>query len=106
MCASTARRLAVQSTVDVGPKGILDLRRHTDSTPVVLTVSRFGRPSGIGAASISGSPQDGQAPAAPETDAAPIFAAVQEQLGLKLEPKKGSIDLFVIDHVEKTPTEN
>ena len=35
-----------------------------------------------------------------------LIAAVQEQLGLKLEPKKGSVDFVVIDHVEKVPTEN
>jgi uncharacterized protein (TIGR03435 family) len=34
-----------------------------------------------------------------------IFAAVQ-QLGLKLEPRKEPLDLIVIDHLEKTPTEN
>jgi uncharacterized protein (TIGR03435 family) len=36
---------------------------------------------------------------------ASIFAAVQE-LGLKLEPRKAPLDLLVIDHLEKTPTEN
>jgi uncharacterized protein (TIGR03435 family) len=35
-----------------------------------------------------------------------IFIALQEQLGLKLEAKKGPVDLLVIDHVEKTPTSN
>lgn len=35
-----------------------------------------------------------------------IFSAVQEQLGLKLESKKGPVDLLMVDHVEKTPTEN
>jgi len=35
-----------------------------------------------------------------------IFGAVQEQLGLKLEQKKGPIDMIVIDHIDKVPTEN
>jgi uncharacterized protein (TIGR03435 family) len=40
-------------------------------------------------------------------DPAPDFiTAVREQLGLKLESKKGPVDLLVIDHIEKTPTGN
>jgi len=35
-----------------------------------------------------------------------IFVAVQEQLGLKMESKKSPVEILVIDHVEKTPTEN
>jgi len=31
---------------------------------------------------------------------------VQSQLGLKLTPKKGPVDILVVDHMEKTPTEN
>jgi uncharacterized protein (TIGR03435 family) len=35
-----------------------------------------------------------------------IFSALQDQLGLKLEDKKGPVSLLVIDHVEKGPTKN
>ena len=34
-----------------------------------------------------------------------IFEALQEQLGLRLEPKKAPVELVIIEHVER-PTEN
>jgi uncharacterized protein (TIGR03435 family) len=36
----------------------------------------------------------------------PLTVAVQQQLGLKLDPKKLPVELLVIEHMEKTPTEN
>jgi uncharacterized protein (TIGR03435 family) len=42
-----------------------------------------------------------------ETDSGPdLFAALQEQLGLKLEKKKGPVEILAIDHAEKVPTGN
>jgi uncharacterized protein (TIGR03435 family) len=41
-----------------------------------------------------------------DQDAPSLLTAVQEQLGLKLESKKGPLDLLVIDRADKTPTEN
>jgi uncharacterized protein (TIGR03435 family) len=46
-------------------------------------------------------------PATDGADSEPgLFEAVQEQLGLKLTPKKALADVLVIDRIEKTPTGN
>ena len=67
-----------------------------------------------------GGPLGGMPPPPPPPDGGPshsvggsdsggaptISVAIQEQLGLKLEAKKGPVDLLVIDSMEKVPTEN
>jgi uncharacterized protein (TIGR03435 family) len=46
-------------------------------------------------------------PDAGTADSAPsVFAAVEDQLGLKLEPKKLPFDVLVIDHIDKEPAAN
>ena len=43
----------------------------------------------------------------PDGDTGPsLQGALQQQLGLKLESKKGLVETVVIDHLEKVPTEN
>jgi uncharacterized protein (TIGR03435 family) len=41
----------------------------------------------------------------PSDTATSLFAALQEQLGLRLEPRRGPVDVLVIDRVER-PSEN
>src|SRR5262249_15039307 len=39
-------------------------------------------------------------------DAPDLFTAVQEQLGLKLESKKGPVEMLVVDGGQRTPAQN
>ena len=51
----------------------------------------------------------GQGSTGASTDSATgatLVGAVQSQLGLKLEPKKATANVFVVDGVDKSPTEN
>jgi uncharacterized protein (TIGR03435 family) len=38
--------------------------------------------------------------------ASDIFAAVRNQLGLRLEPQRGSVEMLTITSVDKIPSEN
>ena len=49
-----------------------------------------------------------EAGAAPDPmgPAALIMIAIQDELGLKIDSRKAPIDLLIVDHAEKVPTEN
>ena len=48
-------------------------------------------------------PEGAERSDSPEPD---LFAALQEQLGLQLEARREPVELLVIDHADKIPTEN
>jgi len=85
-----------------GLKGKYDLKLRYD--PSSMPGGRRGPKDALDPAPSGGDPANRISPGGDPPPS--IFNALQEQLGLRLEAKKGPVDLLVIDHVEKTPTEN
>jgi uncharacterized protein (TIGR03435 family) len=81
-----------QVALDLSMQDMLDAARRAGA-PVPPGPGPRGRDAGA------------LADAASDPSGGSVFASIQA-LGLKLEPRKSSIDLIVIDHAEKMPTEN
>lgn len=79
---------------------VIDKTGITDLFAIHLEFSSDDFMSRRPAAIAPGAPADAGGPDAPG-----IFQAIQEQLGLKLVPAKGPVDVLVIDHIER-PSEN
>jgi uncharacterized protein (TIGR03435 family) len=76
-----------------GLKGVYNISLHWTPDPGANPMATGRGISGADAAP----PPDSPGPS--------IFAAIQEQLGLKLEPTKAPVEIIVIDHIER-PSEN
>jgi len=87
------------------PQGLADLLSSLLEKPVADATSLTGKYDFVVSFSsgTSASPEATAAAADPWPD---LFAALQSQLGLKLEPGKSTVQVLVIDHIEKTPTDN
>ncbi len=86
---SSTKTLALLLTHFAGERPVIDKTGLTGSYDIELQMSV--RPD----AAASDAPDMGPS----------VFTAVQEQLGLKLEPTRGTVETLVIDHFER-PTEN
>jgi uncharacterized protein (TIGR03435 family) len=87
-------RFTGETVLDMtGLKGAYDLR--LDWTPE--NAPKPAGSSGTGADAVSSI--DGESGPS-------LFAAVEQQLGLKLEVRKGLVEIIVIDHAERVPVQN
>jgi uncharacterized protein (TIGR03435 family) len=81
-----------------GLTGVYDVT--LDFSPESMGPGPKGPGPGAGGGNPAEAPHD-------SNDSGPtIFTALQEQLGLKLESRKGPVNLLVVDSVEKMPTKN
>jgi uncharacterized protein (TIGR03435 family) len=48
-------------------------------------------------------PTSAPSTSSPKTAGLPVFQAIQDQLGLRLDPAQGSVDVIVIDKAERPP---
>ena len=97
-----ARQLDRPVTDMTGLSGKYDITLDFAIDPSIMQArmaAMGGGPPPPGTESPEGAAQD-------PSGAATIFSALKEQLGLRLEARKGPVDLLVIDNVQKTPTEN
>ena len=95
-------------------KPVTDATGLTAKYDFILTYSPEGLSSPMGGpmppvGAVGRGPSDGGSgpSGSSESETPPdLFTAIQADLGLKLDAKKGSVDLIVVDHAERTPIAN
>jgi uncharacterized protein (TIGR03435 family) len=103
--AGSLERFVDRPVVDqTGLKGNYKMSLELSMTELMAAARAAGAaggnpPAGFGGAAPAAGPAD------PGAGGTAIFKSI-EKMGLKLEPRKASVDYLVIDHLEKTPTED
>jgi uncharacterized protein (TIGR03435 family) len=95
LAMSLSQQLHRTVTDQTGLNGIYDIKLEwaNNEMPAAIPARPEGATSGADALP------------SPESSGPSLFTALEEQLGLKLESKKGPVEVLVIDHVER-PSEN
>jgi uncharacterized protein (TIGR03435 family) len=113
-----ARIMGTQATVadlaarltELLSRPVTDATGLTPKYDIKLTFSTEGLNlpmGGPGGPGMPGGGPGGPEGMQPQGDPPPdLFSAIQSQLGLRLAPKKGSVDLLIIDYADKVPVEN
>ena len=98
----TPQQLLSLLQFQLSPSRTVDKTGLTGPYDFTLEFSNAGLPGPMGRGVAAPSPDEaGQPDAAPD-----LFAALEKQLGLKLEKSKTQLDVIVIDHMDRQPTEN
>ncbi len=85
------------ATVDLGLAEIIAMARAAGADiPVGAAAGTAGGAGGRGAVPVASDPGGGGT----------SLADAVQSMGLKLESRKAMVDQFIVDHIEKTPTEN
>jgi uncharacterized protein (TIGR03435 family) len=108
MLANTMDRPVLDMTE---AKGVYDVDLEWSGDDGPKGMMAMHGPGGPGGGGPEGGPRPEGGGPRPEShdesaDAPSIFTALQDKLGLKLDPRKAPVDLLIIDHAEKVPTDN
>jgi uncharacterized protein (TIGR03435 family) len=97
---------SVRRIVDMtGIQGNYDSSLEISLVEIIAMAKSAGMDIPMGAPSAAGAAGNVPIASDPGGGGTSVTDAVQS-MGLKLEPRKAMVDQFIVDHVEKTPTEN
>ncbi len=97
---------AVRQIVDMtGIKGNYDASLEISLAEIIAMARAAGADIPAGAPGGAGVPGNVPVASDPSGGGSSVTDAVQS-MGLKLESRKAMVDQFIVDHIEKTPTEN